>query len=302
MGSALNFDRFRRANVARCERAFHPVKFWTPERWALAMAGEVGEACNIIKKMIRENATLDDPYFADGEQVTYRVAIAKELADNVTYTDLLAAAIDIDLGQAVIDKFNVISGRKGVPIYLTSADCREARTYAAPAVLADIIAERGRQVEQWGGAAHDDAHRTYEWAYHINHQNAKLESEKHDTLAARSRLVKVAALAIAAIESIDRKAEAAPPAIAPKAVEWNGPLVVLKNGSPFREGDQVQYLGRTRFGSTYQHVVAWATEVEGKQAGCYFNDAGECDPAHSAGYVFKIEIANANAEADKLAA
>jgi NTP pyrophosphatase (non-canonical NTP hydrolase) len=41
--------------------------------------------------------------------------IADELADVVTYLDLLAAVLGVDLGQAVADKFNEVSIRVGFP-------------------------------------------------------------------------------------------------------------------------------------------------------------------------------------------
>jgi NTP pyrophosphatase (non-canonical NTP hydrolase) len=66
------------------------------------MAGESGEACNLTKKMLRGDKSIDK----------HRKDLAKELADVITYTDLLAAAADIDLEKAVIQKFNEVSDRK----------------------------------------------------------------------------------------------------------------------------------------------------------------------------------------------
>jgi NTP pyrophosphatase (non-canonical NTP hydrolase) len=94
----LTFNELREANVGRCEDAFHPVDAWSPSDWACAVAGEVGEACNLIKKLRR------------GEDVPQQ-DIAFELADAVTYLDLLAARLGIDLGEAVREKFNIVSER-----------------------------------------------------------------------------------------------------------------------------------------------------------------------------------------------
>jgi hypothetical protein len=68
--------------------------------WACALAGETGEACNLIKKLRRGDAI-------DTED------IGKELADVVIYADLLAARLGIDLGEAVVQKFNEVSDRYG---------------------------------------------------------------------------------------------------------------------------------------------------------------------------------------------
>jgi len=94
----LSFARLRSANVNRTADAFHPVHEWSPTDWATAMAGECGEACNLVKKLRR------------GEDINPR-DIAHELADLVIYADLLAARLDIDLGAAVVEKFNIVSDR-----------------------------------------------------------------------------------------------------------------------------------------------------------------------------------------------
>ena len=64
----------------------------------------------------------------------------------------------------------------------------------------DISAERNRQDEQWGGPANDDAHSVIDWQNCIHKQIRQLANEAER----RERLVKIAALAIAAVESHDR--------------------------------------------------------------------------------------------------
>jgi NTP pyrophosphatase (non-canonical NTP hydrolase) len=74
------------------------------------MAGEVGEACNVVKKIRRiENGTntAKDPQTFDA----CRIMLADELADTIIYADLLAARLGIDLGEAVRNKFNEVSRR-----------------------------------------------------------------------------------------------------------------------------------------------------------------------------------------------
>lgn len=77
-------------------------------------------------------------------------------------------------------------------------------------VFDDVLEERSRQDAQWGGAEHDDEHSVFEWYGFIEHQMELLavEQQGHDVddiPAARTRLVKIAALAAAAIESLDRR-------------------------------------------------------------------------------------------------
>lgn len=85
----------------------------------------------------------------------------------------------------------------------------ENRSFAAPpaaqpdakdAAYMNIRAERERQDEQWGGPEHDDEHDPWDWARLIEHQTAW--DREQDPWC---RFVKIAALAVAAIESIERK-------------------------------------------------------------------------------------------------
>jgi NTP pyrophosphatase (non-canonical NTP hydrolase) len=108
----LSFENLRIQNIKRCEDVFHPVDSWSPTDWATAMAGECGEACNEIKKLRRLDGAdkdIDTPF--NREQLKNKTA--KELADLIIYADLLAARMDIDLGQAVVDKFNEVSEKRG---------------------------------------------------------------------------------------------------------------------------------------------------------------------------------------------
>jgi NTP pyrophosphatase (non-canonical NTP hydrolase) len=99
----LTFNELREANVGRTNSDAYPgftLDAWSPTDWACAVAGEVGEACNLIKKLRRgEIVSLED--------------IGFELADAVISIDLLAARLDIDLGEAIREKFNIVSERRG---------------------------------------------------------------------------------------------------------------------------------------------------------------------------------------------
>ena len=115
--SNLTFAQLHEAVVARTEEVFHKVHDWTPTDWACAMAGECGEACNAVKKIRRletNTNTAKDPQTL--EEAT--VAVADELADTIIYANLLAARLGIDLGQAVVRKFNLVSLRMSATVYL----------------------------------------------------------------------------------------------------------------------------------------------------------------------------------------
>lgn len=121
----------RIANVKRCEQVFHSLNNWTPTDWATAMAGECGEACNIVKKMRRIGATPEIvnahyKYWTDRnkalldykEYSEYVNKLADEIADTIIYADLLAARMGIDLEQAIRNKFNEVSEKRGSSVFL----------------------------------------------------------------------------------------------------------------------------------------------------------------------------------------
>jgi NTP pyrophosphatase (non-canonical NTP hydrolase) len=102
----LDLHEFRKVNVARCNEVFDSLESWSPQDWACAAAGEMGELCNLIKKMRR------------GESVPSQ-DLADELADVVCYVDLLAARLGIDLCAAIIHKFDEVSRKRGAKIFLS---------------------------------------------------------------------------------------------------------------------------------------------------------------------------------------
>ena len=88
---------------------------------ALALAGEVGEALNMLKKEWRGDFKADDPDF--------RRELGLELADIRLYLELLAKACDVDLDRACEEKLDV---------------CLERWPHAAKAVR---LAESGKEAK-----------------------------------------------------------------------------------------------------------------------------------------------------------
>jgi NTP pyrophosphatase (non-canonical NTP hydrolase) len=71
------------------------------------LAGETGEACNVIKKLDRERLGLR------GSRAT-KEQLAEELADVIICADLIAMDVGIDLEDAVRRKFNKTSENNGL--------------------------------------------------------------------------------------------------------------------------------------------------------------------------------------------
>ena len=69
----------------------------------------------------------------------------------------------------------------------------------------EINKERCAQDEQWGGQTHDDSHERFEWCVYIRKQNMLADHASSDPQEFEDRMVKVAALAVAAIESSRRQ-------------------------------------------------------------------------------------------------
>ena len=71
------------------------------------LAGETGEACNVIKKLERERLG----FRGSRETIAH---LAEELADVVICADLVAMSAGIDLDMAVRRKFNATSAKVGL--------------------------------------------------------------------------------------------------------------------------------------------------------------------------------------------
>lgn len=88
-------------------------KEWDPENEisllfrATEMAGEVGEACNVIKKLERQRLGLK------GSRSS-KEALGEELADVIHTAMLTALTAEIDIEACLIDKFNKASEANGL--------------------------------------------------------------------------------------------------------------------------------------------------------------------------------------------
>ena len=101
-------------NAARCVRWHDPTTdAWTGADWSNAMCGEAGEAANVVKKL-RRHETRTSPQ-SDPDEATLRRALGHEIADVLLYAFLLADHYGIDVAANVVEKFNIVSERRGFP-------------------------------------------------------------------------------------------------------------------------------------------------------------------------------------------
>jgi len=113
MKKSLTFEELRQANFSRCLR-WHPagIHQWSHSDWAVALAGEVGELCNVIKKLNRVRDGLP------GNTITpenLMRMVAEELGDVAAYLDLVATRFNLKLEDCIKEKFNVVSERNKFP-------------------------------------------------------------------------------------------------------------------------------------------------------------------------------------------
>jgi len=115
-------NAFREFSVINKQRAMRWHKGgldeWSISDWATALAGEVGELCNAIKKMRRVEDQLqghdgDTPQPQTIEAA--RAAVGKEIGDVYAYLDLVAQRFGFDTWECVRDVFNQISIREHMP-------------------------------------------------------------------------------------------------------------------------------------------------------------------------------------------
>lgn len=122
MTNGLTFNALRGANLARLplflnaqgERAHSADdgSDWSTSQWMQAVVGELGELANVLKKVERGDFTL----------IEARQDVADELADVVTYLDILAMRLGVELGRATMDKFNRVSARVNAGVRLSADD------------------------------------------------------------------------------------------------------------------------------------------------------------------------------------
>ena len=109
----LDLAAMRPINVQRATEGFRcydnqPLTYWTT-----ALAGEVGELCNMIKKMQRvERGGVDGGSSYTAKDISKEM-LKEEIGGIAIYLDLLASLLDIDLEEAIISTFNQKSNKMG---------------------------------------------------------------------------------------------------------------------------------------------------------------------------------------------
>ena len=115
----LTLQQICEQSVSRANR-WHggDMNGWSALEWAGTMAVEAGEACNAAKKLKRLEdgiASINEARRQFADVTEARQAVVKEVADTILYAVLLAARVNIDLENTLIEVFNKKSEEYGFP-------------------------------------------------------------------------------------------------------------------------------------------------------------------------------------------
>ena len=103
----LDLSAFRPINVQRATEGFkcydnQPLTYWTT-----ALAGEVGELCNMIKKIQRvERGGVDGGRSYTAKDIPKEMR-EEEIGGIANYLDLVASLMDISLEETIVDTVNI---------------------------------------------------------------------------------------------------------------------------------------------------------------------------------------------------
>jgi NTP pyrophosphatase (non-canonical NTP hydrolase) len=110
----LTFSGLRAGNEAR-QAHWGGSDNWTLSDWSNAVAGEVGEACNVVKKIRRvELGTAGNKKPTEA----YYDQLETEIGDVLIYLDLLAAKAGLSLDGCARRAFNEKSDELKMPVHI----------------------------------------------------------------------------------------------------------------------------------------------------------------------------------------
>lgn len=111
--SAVSRQRARRWHPGYPNQLPSDPGYWSGADWSNAMCGEAGEAANVVKKLRRYETGCAKAN--DVPQVELLEQLAMEIADVYLYLDLVAGFYGVDVQDALITKFDLVSIEQGYP-------------------------------------------------------------------------------------------------------------------------------------------------------------------------------------------
>lgn len=104
---------YQKTNRVRCARWHKGKRRWLPPELSNALAGEVGELCNAVKKLQRLRDGIDSRRHENVSELALLEQIAKEIGDSYAYLDMLADDLGLNTWACIVSRFNQVSKEAG---------------------------------------------------------------------------------------------------------------------------------------------------------------------------------------------
>lgn len=119
----LDLNKLRELSIQRAKEGFKTYDNVSILFFTTALAGELGELCNLIKKLERAKVGgLDAGTNHKVKDITKEL-LEEEIGGIFIYLDLLASLLNIDLNKAVIKTFNDKSIQNKLPFIYKECTC-----------------------------------------------------------------------------------------------------------------------------------------------------------------------------------
>lgn len=102
-------ERLREVSVARAKDDFKTYDNAGILYFTTGLAGELGELCNLIKKLERRRVGGPDVGNSIAVHQINKAKLAEEIGGTLIYLDLVASLLEIDLESATTETFNKVS-------------------------------------------------------------------------------------------------------------------------------------------------------------------------------------------------
>ena len=113
----LDLQKFRELSIERAKNGFKTYDNVSILFFTTALAGELGELCNLIKKLERAKVGgLDAGTNHKVKDITKEL-LTEEIGGIFIYLDLLASLLNVSLDEAIITTFNQKSTQNNLPYY-----------------------------------------------------------------------------------------------------------------------------------------------------------------------------------------
>jgi len=116
----MDLNRFSRVNLERCtspQGLNHSLESWSEAEWTNAIAGELGEAANLTKKLLRHRDGVAGNVKTEDQDIDYlRRQAAHEIIDAIIYADLAIQRLGFNTSELLVGVFNRKSDQLGCPI------------------------------------------------------------------------------------------------------------------------------------------------------------------------------------------